>query len=85
MNIWKLATVLRMAPLRVAVLDVMAERRQQTSTIPGAPLMIRAWKETTEGSGLRRMLIEWAAEHSKYQLEIYALLTNRISASITRN
>ena len=66
MNIWKLATFLKMAPLRLAVLDVMAERRQQTSLIPGTPLLIQAWRETEEGSGLRAMLIQWAAEHSKY-------------------
>jgi hypothetical protein len=66
MGVWKLATRLRMAPLRVAVLDVMAERRQLTSHIPGTPLLIQAWQETEEGSGLRRMLIGWAAEHSMY-------------------
>lgn len=64
MNIWKLATHLRMAALRVAVLDAMAERRQLTSCIPGAPLLIQAWNETEEGSGLRIMLIRWTAEHS---------------------
>ena len=66
MGIWKLATRLRMAPLRVAVLDAMAERRQLTSHIPGTPLLIQAWQETEEGSGLRKMLIGWAAEHSMY-------------------
>lgn len=66
MGVWKLATKLRMAPLRVAVLDVMNERRQQTSCIPGTPLLVQAWKETEEGSGLRTMLITWAAEHSEY-------------------
>lgn len=65
MGVWKLATRLRMAPLHVAVLDVMAERRRKTSRIPGTPLLIQAWKETEEGSGLRLMLITWAAEHSK--------------------
>lgn len=66
MGVWKLATKLRMAPLRVAVLDTMSERRQETSCIPGTPLLIQAWKETREGSGLRHMLIGWAAEHSPY-------------------
>jgi hypothetical protein len=33
--------------------------------IPGIELLEVAWKETEEGSGLRKMLIEWAAEHSK--------------------
>ena len=66
MGVWKLATLLRMAPLRVAVLDAMVERRQLTSHIPGTPLLIQAWQETEEGSGLRKMLIGWAAEHSMY-------------------
>ncbi|KAK0118295.1 hypothetical protein ONS95_012590 [Cadophora gregata] len=65
MGVWKLATKLRMAPLRVAVLDTMSERRQETSCIPGTPLLIQAWKETREGSGLRHMLIGWAAEHMR--------------------
>jgi hypothetical protein len=73
MGVWKLATQLQMAPLRVAVLNAMAERRQLTSTIPDVPLMIRAWKETGEGSGLRKMLIEWAAEHSKSWLQPFIL------------
>jgi len=66
MGVWKLATQLKMPPLRVAVLNVMAERRQATGFIPGTPLLIQAWKETEEGSGLRTMLITWAAEHSKF-------------------
>jgi hypothetical protein len=55
-----------MAPLRVAVLDAMAERRQQTGFIPSTSLLVDVWRRTEEGSGLRKMLIEWAAEHSKY-------------------
>ena len=65
MAVWKFAIKLRMSELRVAVLDVMAERRAQTSCIPGTPLLIKAWEETEEGSGLRRMLSEWAAEHMR--------------------
>ncbi|KAL5318168.1 hypothetical protein ACEPPN_013227 [Leptodophora sp. 'Broadleaf-Isolate-01'] len=70
MGVWKLATKLRMAPLRVAVLDTMSERRQETSCIPGTPLLIQAWKETDEGSGLRLMLIGWAAEHMRASPEV---------------
>ena len=65
MGVWKLATQLQMAPLRVAVLNTMAERRQLTLNIPGTSLMIQAWNQTEDGSGLRKMLIGWAAEHSK--------------------
>jgi hypothetical protein len=81
MGVWKLATQLQMAPLRVAVLNTMAERRQLTSSIPGTSLIMQAWNQTEEGSGLRKMLIEWAAEHSK--LEIFTVpsssLRNHIS------
>lgn len=66
MGVWRLATHLKMASLRVAVLDAMAERRQQTGFIPSTTLLVEAWKQTEEGSGLRKMFIEWAAEHSKF-------------------
>jgi hypothetical protein len=66
LDVWKLATELQMPPLRVAVMNAMADRRMATSMIPGAPLLIQAWKETEEGSGLRLMLIGWAAEHSMF-------------------
>ena len=85
MNVWKLATLLRMAPLRVAVLDVMAERRQVTSHIPGTPLLIQAWQETEEGSGLRRMLIGWAAEHSMYIHCAMRDLADKRSARLPRD
>ncbi|CAG8961107.1 hypothetical protein HYFRA_00002650 [Hymenoscyphus fraxineus] len=65
MGVWKLATHLKVAPLRVAVLTVMAERRQRTRLIPGTELLKQAWEETEEGSDLRQMLIKWAAEHMR--------------------
>lgn len=66
LDVWKLATKLQMPPLRVAVLNAMSDRRIATSMIPGTNMLIQAWKETEDGSGLRSMLIGWAAEHSKY-------------------
>jgi hypothetical protein len=66
LEVWKLASKMQMPPLRVAVLNAMADRRMATSMIPGTRLLIQAWKETEEGSGLRLMLIGWAAEHSKF-------------------
>lgn len=70
MNVWKLATVLQMPNLHSAALEIMNERRMKTSRIPGTPLLIQAWKETEEGSGLRMMLIGWAAEHMRSAPEI---------------
>jgi hypothetical protein len=66
MGVWKLATQLGMRPLRVAVLDAMAERRQQTGFIPSTALLVEAWRQTEDRSGLRKMLTGWAAEHSKF-------------------
>jgi hypothetical protein len=85
MGVWKLATRLRMAPLRVAVLDVMAERRQKTSCIPGTPLLIQAWRETEEGSGLRMMLIGWAAEHSMFHKHFSTTPADISSARFSRD
>jgi hypothetical protein len=50
---------------RVAILDAMAERRRLTGFIPSVPILVEAWEQTEDGSGLRKMLIGWAAEHSK--------------------
>lgn len=66
LRVWKLASSLDMASLRVEVLNAMADRRQSTSSIPDRGLLMRAWEETEEGSGLRIMLIGWAAEYSKF-------------------
>ncbi|KAH6666298.1 Bromodomain-containing protein, partial [Halenospora varia] len=70
MGVWKLGTELKMAPLRTAVLNVMAERRQLTSAIPGTALLKQAWIETEEGSELRKLFIGWAAEHMRSSPEI---------------
>lgn len=47
----------------------MAERRQQLGFVPRTTLYTEAWSQTEEGSGLRKMLIEWAAEHSKFSVQ----------------
>ena len=64
LGVWKLATELSMPDVRIAVLNAMSDRRLQTNCIPGRPLLLQAWKQTEENSGLRLMLISWAAEHS---------------------
>ena len=69
-GVWKLATQLGIAPLRVAVLNAMAERRLQTGFIPSTALLVEAWRQTEDGSGLRKMLIEWAAEHSRFLFHV---------------
>lgn len=74
LDVWKLATMMQMPPLRVAVLNAMADRRQATSMIPGTNMLIQAWQETEEGSGLRLMLIGWAAEHSRFSTSLYSCI-----------
>lgn len=74
MGLWKLATQLCTAHLKVAVLNTMIERRRLTSRIPGTSLLIQAWKETEEGSGLRKLLIDWAAEHCRFNSHVFYLL-----------
>jgi len=64
-GIWTLATKLQMPHLKVAVLETMTELRALTGVIPSPNLIERAWKETEEESGLRKMLITWAAEHMR--------------------
>ncbi|KAG9241846.1 hypothetical protein BJ878DRAFT_206230 [Calycina marina] len=65
LGVWKLATELRMHDAQVAVLDAMADRRLQTSCIPGRELLVQVWEQTGENSGLRLMLTSWAAEHMR--------------------
>ena len=85
MGVWKLATHLRMACLRAAVLDAMTERRLQTGFIPSSELLIEAWRQSEDESGLRKMLIVWAAEHSEFSDQfsnptaVYRLLLRSIS------
>ena len=64
-GIWTLATKLQMPHLKVAVLETMTELRALTGIIPSAALIEQAWQETEEESGLRKMLITWAAEHMR--------------------
>lgn len=64
-GIWTLATKLQMPHLKVAVLETMTELRALTGVIPSPKLIEQAWKETEEQSGLRKMLITWAAEHMR--------------------
>jgi hypothetical protein len=64
-GIWTLATKLQMPHLKVAVLETMTELRALTGVIPTPSLIEQAWKETEEESGLRKMLITWAAEHMR--------------------
>ena len=65
LRVWSLATKLRMAPLRMQVMNTMYERRMMTRHVPGPELLIEAWKQTDNCSALRKMLLNWAAENMR--------------------
>jgi hypothetical protein len=64
-GVWKLGHKLGIEGLCDATLDAMAECRRVTSHIPATPLLVQVWKDTPEGSSIRRLLLEWAAEYMR--------------------
>lgn len=43
----------------------MAECRRVTQHIPATPLLVQVWKDTPEGSSIRKLLLGWAAEYMR--------------------
>lgn len=43
----------------------MKECRRLTQRIPSTPLLIQVWKDTPEGSTIRKLLLSWAAEYMR--------------------
>ena len=43
----------------------MAECRRITQRIPATPLLVQVWKDTPEGSSIRKLLLSWAAEYMR--------------------
>lgn len=62
-GVWKLGHDLGIEGLCHQTLEAMVEVRQATQSIPAAPLLVRVWKDTPEGSSIRKLLLEWAAEY----------------------
>ncbi|ETS83279.1 hypothetical protein PFICI_05155 [Pestalotiopsis fici W106-1] len=60
---WKLGNQLDVEGLCDAVLEAMNECRRNTHTIPATPLLVEVWNETPEGSDIRKLLLNWAAEY----------------------
>lgn len=60
---WKLGNQLEVEGLCDAALEAMNECRRVTHTIPAVPLLIQVWKDTPEGSDIRKLLLTWAAEY----------------------
>ncbi|KAI0386059.1 putative Bromodomain testis-specific protein [Hypomontagnella monticulosa] len=62
-SLWKLGNELGIDGLCDAALDGMAEIRRVTQHIPATPLLVQAWKDAPEGSTIRKLLLNWAAEY----------------------
>jgi hypothetical protein len=64
-GVWKLGHDLGIAGLCDATLEAMAECRRVTQHIPATPLLVQVWKDTPEGSSIRKLLLSWAAEYMR--------------------
>jgi hypothetical protein len=62
---WKMGHDLRIDGLCDATLEAMSEARRITQHIPATPLLVQVWKDTPEGSSIRRLLLSWAAEYMR--------------------
>ncbi|KLU86159.1 hypothetical protein MAPG_05178 [Magnaporthiopsis poae ATCC 64411] len=62
---WKLGHELGIDGLCDATLSAMNECRRVTQHIPATPLLVQVWKDTPEGSSIRKLLLEWAAEYMR--------------------
>ncbi|KAK3307503.1 uncharacterized protein B0T15DRAFT_414722 [Chaetomium strumarium] len=64
-GVWKLGHELGIDGLCDATLEAMAECRRVTQHIPASPLLVQVWKDTPEGSSIRKLLLSWAAEYMR--------------------
>lgn len=64
-GVWKLGHKLGIDGLCDATLEAMAECRRVTQHIPATPLLVQVWKDTPEGSSIRKLLLSWAAEYMR--------------------
>ncbi|KAK4034569.1 Bromodomain-containing protein [Parachaetomium inaequale] len=64
-GVWKLGHELGIDGLCDATLEAMAECRRLTQHIPATPLLVQVWKDTPEGSSIRKLLLSWAAEYMR--------------------
>ncbi|KAK4160763.1 homeotic protein female sterile [Cladorrhinum sp. PSN259] len=64
-GVWKLGYKLGVDGLCDATLAAMMECRRITDHIPATPLLVQVWKDTPEGSSLRKLLLSWAAEYMR--------------------
>ncbi|KAH8681349.1 hypothetical protein BX600DRAFT_19281 [Xylariales sp. PMI_506] len=61
--VWKLGSFLVIDGLCDEVLETMIRYKSATQSIPSTPLLVQVWKDTPEGSSIRKLLLNWAAEY----------------------
>lgn len=64
-GLWKLGHQLGVRGLCDKALDAMVDCRRLTERIPATPLLIQVWKDTPEGSSIRKLLLSWTAEYMR--------------------
>ncbi|CAK7262815.1 hypothetical protein SEPCBS57363_000236 [Sporothrix epigloea] len=62
-SIWKLGHRFGIDGICECVLEAMAENKRLTQSIPATKILVQVWKDTPEGSSIRRLLLSWAAEY----------------------
>ncbi|KAH7165484.1 TFIID associated protein [Dactylonectria macrodidyma] len=64
-GLWNLGHKLGIRGLCDKTLEAMIDCRRITERIPATPLLIQVWKETPEGSSIRKLLLSWTAEYMR--------------------
>ncbi|KAI1014989.1 hypothetical protein LB503_003650 [Fusarium chuoi] len=65
-GLWKLGYKLNIKGLCDKALTAMIDCRRITESIPATPLLIQVWKDTPEGSSIRKLLLSWTAEYMRF-------------------
>ncbi|KAM0340460.1 hypothetical protein ACHAPU_010448 [Fusarium lateritium] len=65
-GLWKLGHKLGVEGLCDKALNAMIDCRRITERIPATPLLIQVWKDTPEGSSIRKLLLSWTAEYMRF-------------------
>ncbi|RKL49455.1 hypothetical protein BFJ72_g914 [Fusarium proliferatum] len=65
-GLWKLGHKLNIKGLCDKALTAMIDCRRITESIPATPLLIQVWKDTPEGSSIRKLLLSWTAEYMRF-------------------
>jgi hypothetical protein len=65
-GLWKLGHKLNIKGLCDKALAAMIDCRRITESIPATPLLIQVWKDTPEGSSIRKLLLSWTAEYMRF-------------------